>query len=75
MDDQITAGAPGDLHPIGAEPELGGDAYGLAVAIHEHPTAENLHSQTRCVRVCAYMLVEGFGSGNPVAGPQIHPTC
>ena len=68
MDDQITAGAPGDLHSIGAEPEFGGDAHDLAVAIHEHPTGENVHNKPgvyASVHTCSWGLWFGQPSGRP----------
>ena len=43
MDEQIPFRRAADLHPVCGEPELRGDAHGLAVAVHEHPAGKAVH--------------------------------
>jgi hypothetical protein len=46
MDEQIHFRRAADLNPVCGEPELRGDAHGLAVAVHEHPAGEDIHGET-----------------------------
>ena len=43
MNEQIAFRSAADLHPIAAEAEFRGNAYGLAVAVHEDAAGQHIH--------------------------------
>ena len=58
MNEQVTLLRTTDQHPVGTEPELSGDANGLAVAIHKDTAGEGIHDETCyvCAHKCAVAL-------------------